>query len=114
MEPLKKIITIEEHFILKKISHKVAAFNSKKKGGMAANDGGQKELMNIVLPTQDDIEDVGQRRIKFMDESGIDMQVLSYGAGSPQNITDKTLAIELCKEANNELARLIKLHSSNI
>ena len=66
--------------------------------------------MTIVLPTNDDIEDVGERRIKFMDESGIDMQVLSYGAGSPQNISDKSLAIELCKEANTELSNLIKLH----
>ena len=112
MEPLKKIITIEEHFVLKNISQKVVAFNSKQNGGMAPYDGVQKELMAIVLPANDDIEDVGQRRIQFMDESGIDMQVLSYGAGSPQNITDKTLAIELCREANNELARLIKLHSS--
>lgn len=112
MEPLKKIITIEEHFVLKNISQKVAAFNFKQNGGMALNDSVQKELMAIVLPANDDIEDVGQRRIQFMDESGIDMQVLSYGAGSPQNITDKTLAIELCRESNNELTRLISLHPS--
>jgi predicted TIM-barrel fold metal-dependent hydrolase len=61
-----------------------------------------------IGPSSEDMEDVGERRIKFMDESGIDMQVLSYGAGSPQNITDKTLAAELCREANDELARLIK------
>ena len=110
MIPLKKIITIEEHFVLKSISQKVAAFNIKQNGGMAPNDTVQKELTAIGLPTPDDIEDVGERRIKFMDEAGIDMQVLSYGPGSPQNITDKTLAVELCREANNELAHLIKLH----
>ena len=106
MKPLK-IITIEEHFILKSISQKVAAFNIKENGGAAPDDEVQKELMKIG-PSSEDIEDVGERRIKFMDESGIDMQVLSYGAGSPQNITDKTLAVELCREANDELARLIK------
>lgn len=110
MKPLKKIITIEEHFVLKKISQRAAEFNSKQNGGILSNDPVQKELMAIVLPTSDDIEDVGNRRIKFMDESGIDIQVLSYGAGSPQNITDRTLAIELCQEANNELAGLIKMH----
>jgi uncharacterized protein len=110
MKPLRRIITIEEHFVLKNISQKVAAFNLKQNGGVAQNDNVQKELMSIVLPTLDEIEDVGERRIKFMDESGIDMQVLSYGPGSPQNITDKTLAVELCQEANNELAHLIKLH----
>lgn len=108
MKPLKKIITIEEHFILKSISQKVAAFNIKENGGTAPNDV-QKELMKIG-PSSEDMEDVGDRRIKFMDESGIDMQVLSYGAGSPQNITDKTFAIELCREVNDELARLIKKH----
>lgn len=109
MKPLKKIITIEEHFILKSISQKVAAFNIKENGGTAPNDEVQKELMKIG-PSSEDMEDVGERRIKFMDESGVDMQVLSYGAGSPQNITDKTLAVELCREANDELARLIKKH----
>ena len=109
-EPLKKIITIEEHFVLRNISQKVAAFNVKQNGGTVLYDGVQKDLMAIVLPTNEEIEDVGHRRIKFMDESGIDMQVLSYGPGSPQNITDKTLAIELSKETNNELANLIKLH----
>jgi len=109
MKPLNRIITIEEHFILKSISQKVAAFNVKENGGTAPNDVVQRELMKIG-PTSEDMEDVGERRIKFMDESGIDMQVLSYGAGSPQNITDKTLAIELCQEANDELANLIKRH----
>jgi predicted TIM-barrel fold metal-dependent hydrolase len=110
MKPLEKIITIEEHFILKSISQKVAAFNIKENGGVAPANAVQKELMAMVLPTNDDIEDVGERRIKFMNESGIDMQVLSYGAGGPQNITDKTLTIELCQEANDELANLIKRH----
>jgi predicted TIM-barrel fold metal-dependent hydrolase len=109
MKPLKKIITIEEHFILKSISQKVAAFNIKENGGTAPNDEVQRELMKIG-PSSEDMEDVGERRIKFMDESGVDMQVLSYGAGSPQNITDKTLAVELCREANDELARLIEKH----
>lgn len=110
MKPLKKIITIEEHFILKNISQKVVAFNTKKSSGILPNASVQKELMAIVLPTLNDIADVGERRIQFMNEAGIDMQVLSYGAGSPQNITDKVLAIELCQETNNELAKLIKTH----
>ena len=99
---VKKIITIEEHFILKSISQKVAQFYTQQNGGISINNPVQKELMAIVLPTNDDIEAVGERRIKFMDESGIDMQVLSYGAGSPQNISDKSLAIKLCKEATDQ------------
>lgn len=70
----------------------------------------QRDLMKIVLPTNDDIEDVGERRLKFMDEGGVDMQVLSYGVGGAQNITDKALALKLCREANDELAKLIAKH----
>ena len=107
---MNKIITIEEHFILKSISQKVAQFYAQQNGGTPIDNPVQKELMAIVLPSNDDIEDVGERRINFMNESGIDMQVLSYGAGSPQNINDKSLAIELCKEANSALSDLIRLH----
>ncbi len=107
---VNKIITIEEHFVLKRISQKVTQFYIQENGGIPINNPVQKELMVIVLPTNEDIEDVGERRIKFMNESSIDMQVLSYGAGSPQNITDKSLAIELCEEANSTLSDLIKLH----
>lgn len=107
---LKKVITIEEHFTLPDISRKVMAYLTKQNGGVSPVSDTQKELMKIVLPTNDDIEDVGERRIRFMDEAGVDMQVLSYGAGSPQNITDKSLAIALCREANDRLAQLIARH----
>lgn len=107
---LKKIITIEEHFVLRSVSQKAQAFNTKQSGGTLSINPVQSELMKLVLPTNDDIEDIGERRLKFMDDSGITMQILSYGAGSPQNIPDISLAIELCQEANNELAKLIKFN----
>ena len=105
-----KIITTEEHFSLKEISQKVMEFNTSKNTFNASSNKVQKELMSIALPNTDVIEDVATLRIKFMDDSGIDMQILSYGPGSPQNITDKILALDLCKQANNELARLIKIY----
>ncbi|WP_394678677.1 amidohydrolase family protein [uncultured Sphingobacterium sp.] len=107
---IDRIITIEEHFTIKEISAKVAEFNRLAGKINPQRAAIQKELMAIVLPTNDDIEDVGERRIKFMDEAGIDMQVLSYGANSPQNITDKELAIRLCRQANDMLAVVIEKH----
>lgn len=109
-EPVKKIITIEEHFTLPNIGKKVMAWLTKQNGGTPPVSETQKELMKIVLSTNEDIEDVAERRIRFMDEAGVDMQVLSYGVGSPQNITDRKVAVQLCKEANDELARLIAKH----
>jgi predicted TIM-barrel fold metal-dependent hydrolase len=108
--PTFKIITTEEHFVLKEISQKVLAFNTSKNTFNSSSNQVQKELMSIALPNTDLIEDVAAERIKFMDDSGVDMQILSYGPGSPQNITDKILALDLCKQANNELARLIKTY----
>ncbi|MDO4879807.1 MAG: amidohydrolase family protein [Capnocytophaga sp.] len=65
--------------------------------------------MKIVLP-DDAIEEVGARRLQYMDAAGISKQVLSYGAGSPQNIADVGLAAELCREANEAIAKLIQAH----
>ncbi|MBE8725039.1 amidohydrolase family protein [Flavobacterium hungaricum] len=101
-----KIITIEEHFSSPKISEKMKQFQPK--NADAEKDKDVKALIKHYLPTNEDIEDVGARRLKFMDESGIDMQVISYGSGSPQGIADPKMAIELCAEANEELACLIK------
>lgn len=101
-----KIITIEEHFSSPKISAKMKQFQPK--GSDAEKDKSIQELIKHFLPNNDDIEDVGARRIKFMDEAGIDMQVISYGSGSPQGIADPKIAVELCIEANDELAQLIK------
>lgn len=101
-----KIITIEEHFSSAKVSEKMKQFQPK--NADAEKDKDVQELIKHYLPTNDDIEDVGARRLKFMDESGIDMQVISYGSGSPQGISDPKIAVELCREANDELAHLIK------
>lgn len=105
---IKKIITVEEHFVIPSVSAQVMAFTAKQHGGKIPNAEAQQKLMKIVLPTMDDITDVGTRRLQFMDEAGIDRQILSYGAQNPQNITDEELAISLCQEANNGLAELIK------
>ena len=90
-----KIITTEEHFSLKEISQKVFEFNTSKSTFNSSSNHVQKELMSIALPNTDVIEDLAAHRIKFMDDSGVDMQILSYGPGSPQNITDKILAFSL-------------------
>ena len=107
---LEHVITVEEHFIIPSISAKVMAWQTKQNGGNQPVGEVQRKLMKIVLPTNEDIAEIGERRLKFMDEAGITMQVLSYGAGSPQNITDKALAIKLCREANDRLAELIAQH----
>lgn len=100
-----KIITIEEHFNSRNVREKMKQYQSNDLDAGKAKD--MHEMIRHFLPTDDDIEDVGARRIKFMDESGIDMQVISYAGGSPQEIADPVAAVALCKEANDELAGYI-------
>ncbi|MEJ7501136.1 amidohydrolase family protein, partial [Staphylococcus pasteuri] len=47
------------------------------------------------------------KRIGFMDKHDVQMQVLSYGNGSPSNLQGER-AIELCQQANDTLADYIK------
>ena len=39
-------------------------------GGVPPVSESQRELMKIVLPTNDDIDEIGERRLRFMDEAG--------------------------------------------
>jgi predicted TIM-barrel fold metal-dependent hydrolase len=102
-----KIITIEEHFSSASIREKIKQASQGGPDGNTIEGKAIQTLINHYLPTNDDIDDVGTRRIEFMDKSGVDMQVISYGSGSPQSISDAATAIQLCEEANNELAALI-------
>lgn len=97
-----KIITIEEHFRSVKVSEKMEQLASR--GSDANENKAGLEIAKNYLTSYEDIDDVGERRIKFMNESGIDMQVISYGNGNPQTLKDAVLAIELCQLANNDLA----------
>lgn len=107
---LKKLITIEEHFILPQISAEVMKFLTQKNGGKSPISEAQRDLMKIVLPTNEFIADLGEKRLQFMDKAGISMQILSYGAGSPQNITEEDFAVSLCQQANDQLIHAIAQH----
>ena len=74
----------------------------------------QRELLAMILPSIEDVEDIRERRIRFMDDSGIDIQVLSCGPENPQNITDKALALGLFGEANDTLAAHIKKYPGRL
>jgi len=54
--------------------------------------------------------EVGEVRLKAMDEAGIDVQVLSHGAPSSQKL-DPAIAVDLTKRTNDRLATFCSRHS---
>jgi predicted TIM-barrel fold metal-dependent hydrolase len=55
------------------------------------------------------LDDLGDLRLKEMDEAGIDVQVISHGAPSTQRL-DAASAVRLARNANNRLAQVIAAH----
>lgn len=55
------------------------------------------------------MQDTQHERLAFMAQSGIDMQVLSYGNSSPQNLSPEQ-AVPFSQLANDELAKAVAAH----
>ncbi|HEY7384133.1 MAG TPA: amidohydrolase family protein [Beijerinckiaceae bacterium] len=55
------------------------------------------------------LSDLGELRLKEMDEAGIDMQVLSHGAPSAQKLP-ADVAVEVTRRVNDRLAAVIAAH----
>ena len=58
------------------------------------------------------MEDLGEGRIREMDETGIDFQVLSHSAPAVQKITDPAAAVRLAHLADDRLAEAVRAHPS--
>jgi 2,3-dihydroxybenzoate decarboxylase len=88
----QRVIAIEEHYYDDEIT---AQFE-----GIDARTGGF---------VRDKLEEVGDARLKSMDEAGIDVQVLSHGAPSTQKMDAET-GVRVAAAANDRLAELIAVH----
>ena len=55
------------------------------------------------------LDDLGELRLKEMDEAGIDIQVISHGAPSTQLI-DAATAVPLARKAHDRLHEVIRAH----
>jgi 2,3-dihydroxybenzoate decarboxylase len=97
-----KTIAIEEHFTTPFYKTKVHA----------------NEFRNFYLSSRSDqlghniveeLADLGERRLAYMDAAGIDIQVLSFGSPGPQGFGAE-VAIPMARDANDLLFEAVKAH----
>jgi predicted TIM-barrel fold metal-dependent hydrolase len=98
---MTKLIAIEEHFLTPAIRAAWAASAIGQEGTAGFDQGEIEELLN----------DLGQRRLALMDESGVDVQVLSVTTPALHNI-DPELSVTLARQTNDLVAATIAQHPS--
>ena len=92
-----KMITVEEHFMSKKVNDKIKEIMIKSGNVNESMFNYIDNFMNNSL-----ISNLGEERIAYMDKVGIDSQVIGYGNNPPMNLKGED-AVELCRIANDEL-----------
>ena len=84
-----RVIAIEEHY-----------FDPALSGRFTGRDD------RMPPPIRDRLLDVGEGRLKAMDEGGIDVQVLSHGAPATQKLDAET-GVAVAREVNDRLAGIV-------
>lgn len=100
-----KSINFEEHFVLKEVQEQMSQIIQPSENGVPLKTMLEALEHQTGFTNEDEINQ-HEQRIKFMDEQNVQMQVLSYGNGSPSLLSgDK--AIELCRYTNDTLKKYI-------
>ena len=97
-----RIIAIEEHFTTAMYRENVA----------------RSDYRNFYLSSRsahlghdiaEQLFDLGDKRLRYMDAAGVDIQVLSFGSPGPQGF-GKEVAIPMARDANERLYKAINAH----
>jgi predicted TIM-barrel fold metal-dependent hydrolase len=95
-----KIIAIEEHFAMPQYRRNYSEYLTFFYNVLSKQVGHD-------IPAQ--LLDLGEERLRYMDQAGIDVQVLSITAPGPQGF-GKEIAISLARDANNRLCEVVEQH----
>jgi predicted TIM-barrel fold metal-dependent hydrolase len=95
-----RIIAIEEHFLTPMYREKVPANEFR---NFYLSSRGQAMGHDIIAQNLD----LGESRIRHMDEAGVDMQVLSFGSPGPQAFA-ADVAVPMAKDANDRMHEAVK------
>lgn len=102
-----RVVTVEEHFHHPEVSAEVRALSGPLP--VTPDDGFATFIQEEFMPDRDSAERLGGNRLAHMDKAGIDIQVVSHGAFSPNNL-DRPEAVDLCRRVNDRLAQQISEH----
>ena len=94
---MKRLITVEEHYSSKAVNEKIKA---------VFDQYGTEEEKRIIRMGGDPApgsDELGAGRIAYMDEHGIDAQVISYTSGYPATM-EPEFSVPLCRDVNQEMA----------
>ena len=96
-----KIVTIEEHYVSEAINHQ---YNQLMNQTATEEEKIKAKFIEDYIKKDKRITDLGPERIAYMDQVGIDVQLISYGNNSPMDLPAEH-AIPLSKQANDDLAK---------
>lgn len=105
-----KLITLEEHWESERVN--AAAKPYLPAPSFPHYNPDDHSLQEFAAKTKHDNTELltaGEKRLAFMDANHIQMQILGYGDDTPQNL-DPAIAIDLCKQANDDLGAAIAAH----
>jgi predicted TIM-barrel fold metal-dependent hydrolase len=100
-----KIIALEEHFWTSAIAEASQNRPSDQRADLARG--------TFADAVSAQLADLGEQRLRDMDASGIDMQVLSYTTPGTQNLPPDQ-AVPLARDANDQLAAAIAAHPDRL
>ncbi len=100
-----KLMTFEEHYVCPDIVDQCYDYAEKDAAPLEKKrlEAGREFVKKSPLT------DLGDKRIAWMDEKGVDIQVLIYGDNAPQDLPADQ-AVEACRKANDWLAAQISKH----
>ena len=96
---MKQLITVEEHYNSVDINEKVLKICE-----AHGTESEKRAIQSVLGEASEGVGELGPRRIAYMDERGIDTQVISYASGIPATM-EPEYAVPLCREVNEEMAR---------
>ena len=115
-----KIICVEEHTVDREMAKAAAPalldeapYMTTLLNSAAPWPRGSGRPTTVSMPEAEELAvDLGEGRIKAMDEHGIDMQVVSYS--TPAQLAPSEQAVALTRAANDRLAAAIKAHPDRL